>query len=153
MKGEDKRISYRVQDFVEVHKTDGNRDGLEEDRCECNEPQTLERNWNGHITAWVRHPNKFRAAGKHFQQGGQVRSSSAAFQLRWEREKGREGRETEQQFVGRWSRERERRGEEEYNSLNMSLLLDRNELEARCCKRNSMTPSRACRKCGNPNKG
>lgn len=44
MKGEDKRISYRVQDFVEVHKTDGNRDGLEEDRCECNEPQTLERN-------------------------------------------------------------------------------------------------------------
>lgn len=44
MKGEDKRISYRVQDFVEVHKADGNRDGLEEDRCECNEPQTLERN-------------------------------------------------------------------------------------------------------------
>lgn len=29
-----KRISYRVQDFVEVHKTDGDRDGLEEDCCE-----------------------------------------------------------------------------------------------------------------------
>lgn len=75
----------------------------------------------------------------HFSSGGRER-------------RGREGRETEQQFVGRWSRERDRRGEEEYNSLNMSLLLDRNELEARCCKRNSMTPSRACRKCGNPNK-
>lgn len=41
---EDKRTSYRVQDFVEVHKTDSNRDGLDEDRSEYDEPQTLERN-------------------------------------------------------------------------------------------------------------
>lgn len=74
----------------------------------------------------VWHLNKFRAAGKHFQQGGQVRSSSAAFQLRGGGEK-RE-REREKQFVGR-SGEKEGRGKDDYNSLNKSLLLDRNELE------------------------
>lgn len=46
-----KHTSYRVQDSVEVHETDGDRDGLQEDRRERDEPQTLERDGNGHITA------------------------------------------------------------------------------------------------------
>lgn len=84
---DEQRGSYRVQDFVEVHEADGHRDGLQEDGCEHAEPQTGQRHRHGHATAWPRHPDELRAAGKHFQRGGQVRSSSAAYQLR----RGRKG--------------------------------------------------------------
>lgn len=47
---EDEHISYRVQDFVEVHKTDSDRKSLEEDRSEDDEPQRLEGDRNGHVT-------------------------------------------------------------------------------------------------------
>lgn len=36
-------FSYRGQDFIEVHETDGDGDDLQEDGCEGNEPQTLQR--------------------------------------------------------------------------------------------------------------
>lgn len=35
-------FSYRVQDFIEVHETDGDGDDLEEDGCEGDEPQALQ---------------------------------------------------------------------------------------------------------------
>lgn len=36
-------FSYRVQDFIEVYETDGDADDLEEDGCEGDEPQALQR--------------------------------------------------------------------------------------------------------------
>lgn len=70
MKGETDALSYRAQDFVEVHKTDSHRDGLEEDCREYDEPQTLERNRNGHITAGAQLCTQISSEGrvKHFQQ-------------------------------------------------------------------------------------
>lgn len=38
-----KTFSYRVEDFVKVDETDGDADDLEEDGCEGDEPQTLQR--------------------------------------------------------------------------------------------------------------
>ena len=36
-------LSYRVQDFAEVDETDGDADDLEEDGCEGDERQALQR--------------------------------------------------------------------------------------------------------------
>lgn len=45
-----KRMSYRVQDFVEVHEAYGHRDRLQEDSCEYCEAKALEGERDGHIT-------------------------------------------------------------------------------------------------------
>ena len=43
--------SYRAQDFVEVHETDGDRDGLQEDRRQDREPEALDGDGEGHGAA------------------------------------------------------------------------------------------------------
>lgn len=62
-------FSYRVEDFVKVDETDGDADDLEEDGCEGDEPQTLQRSRGGHGTSVDADPGapsskKTRPAGR-----------------------------------------------------------------------------------------
>ena len=53
------QLTHCAQDFVEVDETDCHGDGLEEDGCEYDEPQTLQGDRDGHVpAARGGHPNK-----------------------------------------------------------------------------------------------